>query len=218
MRLDLIKKPGGVWASFNESCGTGDGTNKEFRTPIPASRARSVLVMRGFGMLAPDNRLVVMNEKDGTILRDEPDGYKLETRGEDELWIAFDRAPVFEMPVSVSGLGRQVGDAFKVLPMGTLLQQKIREKQPKIFRAPPKERDNVTDADIQEAGRVNFMELVVDWSGITGADEAPLPCTPENKKAFLDLKDAQFFGLFVSNRSAAIRAEGINSFSGDSSD
>jgi hypothetical protein len=234
MRLDLIKKPEGVWASFNEFCGTGDGVTKEFKIPIPASEARSVLVLRDFEMVAPAGRLIAKNEKDGTILSDEPNGYKLERRGGglkvptdddltpdqsgDELWIVFDQAPFFEVHVSVSGLGRKVGDAFCILPMSTLLQKKIQEKQPKIFRGPAKERDNVTQLDLQEAGRVSFQELVVGWTGITGGDDAPLPCNAETKGLFLDRKDAMFFGLFVSNRSSAIRAEGIQSQSKDSSD
>jgi hypothetical protein len=217
MRLDLNKKPEGVWASFNEYCGTGDGVTKEFKTPIPASEARSVLVMRDFEFLGADQRIVVKNEKDGTILSDEPDGYKLETRNETELWVVLDRPLGREVKLLISGLGRQVGDAFKVLPMTTLLQQKIREKQPAIFRAPAKDRDKTTQQDLQEAGRVGFEYLVVDWISVdTGA--SPPPCTSENKKAFLDQNDAMFFGLFVSNRSAAIRAEQITSHSKDSSD
>jgi hypothetical protein len=217
MRLDLNRKPEGVWASFNETCGTGDGVTKEFKTPIPASEARSILVMRDFEFLGADQRIVVKNEKDGTILSDEPDGYKLETRNETELWVVLDRPLGREVKLLVSGLGRQLGDAFKVLPMTTLLQQKIREKQPAIFRAPAKDRDKTTQQDLQEAGRVGFEYLVVDWISVdTGA--SPPPCTSENKKAFLDQNDAMFFGLFVSNRSAAIRAEQITSHSKDSSD
>jgi hypothetical protein len=153
MRLDLVKKPEGEWVSFNEKCGKGDGTTKEFKVPFPASEARSLLVMRGFEMVASDNVLVVKNEKDGTILKEDPDGYKLETRGED-MFIVFDIAPALDVRVSVSCLGRQVGDAFKILPMSTLLQKKINDKQPAIFRAPAKEREKVTANDLQEAGRV----------------------------------------------------------------
>jgi hypothetical protein len=220
MRLDLVKKPEGEWASFNEACvpPKGDGTTKEFKTPIPASEARSVLVMRGFFMMAPDNRLTVTNQKTGSIERDDPDGYKLETRGEGELWVVFDRAPAFEEPVSVSGLGRKVGDAFKILPASTFLQQKIREKQPAIFRGAVKDRENITQQDLQEGARVNFEFFVEDWLGISDGQSAPLPCTPENKKAFLEQKDATFFGLFVSNRAGAIRTERMNSFQKDSSD
>ncbi len=220
MRLELSRKPEGEWASFNEICTPpqGDGSNKEFRSPIPASEARSVLVMRGFFMMAPDNRLTVTNQKTGSIERDDPDGYKLETRGEDELWIVFDRAPAFEELVSVSGLGRKVGDAFKILPASTFMQQKIREKQPAIFRGPVKDRENVTQQDLQEGARTNFEFFVVDWVGVVDDQGAPLPCTPETKKAFLDQKDAQFFGLFVSNRAGAIRADQIQTHAKDSSD
>ena len=218
MRLDLNKKPEGVWCSFNEKCGTGDGGTKEYKTPIPASEARSVLVMRDFEFLSTENRIVFTNEKDGTILKDEADGYKLETRNETELWIVLDRPLGREVRLSASGLGRQVGDAFKVFPMSTNLQQKIREKQPAIFRAPAKDRDKATQQDLQEAGRVGFMFLVEDWVGVNGADGTPLTCTPETKKAFLDEKDAMFFGLFVSHRSAAARTEQITSYSKDSLD
>ena len=217
MRLDLNRKPEGEWCSFNEYCGTGNGEQKEFRTPIPASEARSVLVMRDFEFLGADQRIVVSNEKDGTILRDDLDGYKFETRNETELWIVLDRPLGREVKLSVSGLGRQVGDAFKVLPMSTWLQQKIREKQPAIFRAPAKDRDKTTQQDLQEAGRVGFMSIVVDWNGIEG-EGGPIPCDDLGKKIFLDQKDAMFFGLFVSNRSAAARAEQITSHSKDSSD
>lgn len=218
MRLDLMKKPEGTWCSFNEFCGNGDGVTKEFATPIPASKARAILVLRDFNFVSPDDRVVVMNEKDGTILKDDPDGYHFETRNGDELWIVFDRAPALNTRISVSGLGRQVGDAFKILPMSTLLGKKISDKQPAIFRGPAKDRDKVTSNDLQEAGRVSFEFLVADWSGITDGDDKPLPCTPENKKLFLDNADAMFFGLFVTNRASAIRSENINAFEQNSSD
>ncbi len=218
MRLDIIKKVEGVWTSFNEYCGTGDGTTKEFRTPLTASEARSVLVIRSaraFEMLDPANRLVLLNEKDGTVLRDDADGYKLETRGEDPyLWVVFDQAPGFKVRVSVSCLGRQVGDCFKILPMSTSLKKRIYDKQPEIFR----KRDNKvipSDNDLAELGRVTFQELVTDWGGIEG-ENGPLPCDTESKKLFLDLKDSTFFGLFITNRSAELRAEGMNSFATDS--
>jgi hypothetical protein len=219
MRLDLNKKPEGEWASFNEFCGTGDGETKDFKTPILASEARSVLVIRStkrFEMLAPDNRLVVTNEKDGTILKDEPDGYKLETRDENDLWVVLDRPLPFGTRLSVSGLGRQVGDAFKVLPMSPAVRKRIYEKQPASLRK--RDSKDVSEMDVVEASRISFQELVVDWNGITDGEDKPLPCDTETKKAFLDLKDATFFGLFVTNRAAAIRAEGMNSFNGDSSD
>jgi hypothetical protein len=218
MRLDLIKKTEGTWTSFNEPCGTGDGVTKDFKTPILVSEARSVLVIRSsrtFEMMDPANRLVRFNERDGTVLSDEPDGYKLETRGEDPyLWIVLDQALAFGFHVSVSCLGRKVGDSFKVLPMGSALQKRIYEKKPAIFR----KRDNKAapdDQDVAELGRVTFQELVVDWSNIYG-DDSPLPCDTEGKNTFLSQKDAGFFGLFVSNRSAELRAEGMNSFATDS--
>lgn len=214
MRLDLSRKQTGEWASFNESCGSGDGQNCEFKCPFPAAEARSVLVLRDFGMIAPDNRLVEKNEMDGTILRDIADGYRLEERGT-ELWIVFDRPPAFDSRVSVSCLGREVGDAFKILPMNTVLQKKIQEKQPASLRG--RDRNAVSVLDLQEAGRISFMELVEDWTGITDGKN-PLPCNTENKKLFMDQSDAMFFGLFVSNRAAAIRAERINTFGKDSSD
>jgi hypothetical protein len=218
MRLDLNKKPDGVWASFNEHCGEGDGKTTEYLTPIPANEARSVLVMRDFEFLSTENRLILKNEKDGTILRDEPDGYRLETRGENELWVVLDQPLGREVDLSVSGLGRQVGDAFKILPASTYLQQKIREKQPAVFRGPLKDREKATQQDLQEGGRVNFEHFVVDWFGIKGEDDSPLPCDEKHKKLFLDQKDAQFFGIFVSNRASAIRAEQIRSHETDSSD
>lgn len=218
MRLDLMKKPEGTWCSFNEFCGTGDGVAKEFKTPIPADEARAVIVLRNFDIAQPDGRLVTMNDKDGTILKDDPDGYRFETRNENELWVVFDRAPSLGTRISVSCLGRQVGDAFKILPMSTLLGKKISDKQPAIFRAPARERENVTSNDLQEAGRVSFDHLVVDWSGITDGEGRALPCTPENKKLFLDNMDAMFFGIFASNRAAAIRAERISALDKDSSD
>lgn len=214
MRLDLVRKPQGEWASFNEACGIGDSANKEFKVPFPAAEARSVLVLRDFATVTPDNRLITLNDKDGTVLKDEPDGYRLETR-ETELWIVFDRAPAFEARVSVSCLGRKVGDAFKILPMSTKLQKVIQEKLPASLKG--RDRDKITILDLQEGGRVNFMDLVVEWSGIDG-ESGPLPCDTEMKKAFLDQKDSIFFGGFVSNRSNAIRAERINSLDKDSSD
>jgi hypothetical protein len=218
MRLDLLKKPEGTWCSFNEVCGIGDGVKTEFKAPFPASEARSVLVLRNFDTVQSDGRLVAMNDKDGKILKDEADGYRFETRNETELWIVFDRAPALDVRVSLSCLGRKEGDAFCILPMSTLLGKKIASLQPAIFRAPAKERANITSNDLQEAGRVTFMELVTDWTGITDMAGAPLVCNLDNKKTFLDQSDAMFFGIFVSNRSSAIRAERINAFSQDSSD
>lgn len=217
MRIDLFKKPEGTWCSFNELCGKGDGATKEFKTPIPAAEARGVLVLRNFDLASPDGRVVTMNDKDGTILKDEADGYHFETRDE-MLWVIFDRAPALDVRVSVSGLGREVGDAFKVLPMSTLLGKKISDKQPAVFRGSSKDREKVTSNDLQEAGRVSFDMLVVDWKGITDLEDKPLPCTSENKKCFLDNADAMFFGIFVSNRASAIRAERINAFESNSSD
>lgn len=218
MRLDLNRKPDGEWCSFGEFCGTGDGVTKEFKAPIAASEARAVLVMRDFDMVAPDGRIVEKNELDGTILTDTPDGYKLETRNETELWVVFDQAPSFETRVTVSGLGRKVGIAFRIIPTNTVLQKRIKDKQPAIFRAPAKEMLNVTVNDLQEGGRVTFMELVVDWIGVTGEDDQPLPCNAEMKKIFLDQADAMVFGAFVGGRSSAIRKEKITLFAKDSSD
>jgi hypothetical protein len=213
MRLELIKKPEGEWCSFNEACGTGDGGTKEFKTPIPAAEARSVLILRDFLMTAPDNRLVMMNEKDGTVIKDDADGYKLETRGV-ELWVVFDRAPGFGTHISASGLGRKIGDAFLILPMTTVLQKRIQEKVPLSVR---KREKDISLMDLQDGGRINFDVLVVDWIGIEG-DAGPIPCDPITKKAFLDQMDAMFFGYFVMNRASAIRAERINALPKDSTD
>lgn len=234
MRFDLDQKPEGVWCSFNEFCGIGDGETREYKTPIPASEARSVLVTRStntFEMLAPDNRSILRNEKDGTILKDEPDGYKLETRGGglavptdedptpdqggDELWIVLDRPLAFGVRLSVSGLGRKVGDSFKIVPMTPALNKRISDKQPAAFKK--RDRAGVTEADVIDAGRISFIELVADWSGIKGAN-GPLPCDADSKLSFLNHFDVIFFSLFVSNRAAAIRAERINSQERDSSD
>lgn len=218
MRLDLSKKHEGTWASFNESCSPalGDGTNKDFRVPIPTAEIRALLVLRGFEMMATDGRLVVTNEKDGTILKDEPDGYKTEVRDGDT-WIIFDKAPAFGVPVRVSSLGRKVDDAFKVIPLTTVLQRKIREKQPAIFRGTMKDLQKMTQQDAQEGARVSFEYLLVDWISVDTGDSPP-PCTSENKKAFLDQNEAAFFGAFVMNRALAVRNERINSHEKDSSD
>lgn len=232
MRLDLIKKSAGEWCSFNEACGIGDGVTTEFLTPIPAAEARAVLVMRDFAMTTPDAQLDEKNELTGVVTHT-PDGYKLDTRTSKgfitegdpasvaeamrnppgELWIVFERPPTFGTRVSVSGLGRKIGDAFRVLPMSTVLQRQIEEKQPASLRK--RDPKAVSLSDLQDAGRISFTFLVTEWFGIEG-EAGPLECNAENKKAFLDQKDAMFFGLFVSNRSSAIRAEGINSFSNDS--
>jgi hypothetical protein len=217
MRIDLMKKPEGTWCSFNESCGTGDGVNKEFKTPVPAAEARGVLVFRAFDIVQSDGRVVTMNDKDGTILRDDKDGYRLETR-ETELWIVFDRAPALGVKVWVSCLGRQVGEAFNILPMSTLLGKKIAEGQPAIFRGPAKDRVNVTSNDLQEAGRVSFMELVTDWTGVDDVNGNPIACSAASKKSLLDNMDAMFLGIFASNRASAIRAERIQGLDKDSSD
>lgn len=218
MRLDLNKKPEGEWCSFNESCGKGDGVTKDFKLPYGPDETRGTIVLRNFDIAAPDGRLLTMNDKDGTILRDEPDGYHFEVRNEKELWVVFDRAPVDGTRISVSCLGRQVGDAFKILPMSTLLNKRIQDKQPAIFRGAAKDRANVTTNDLHEAGRVSFQELVVDWAGVNDPGGAPIPCTTENKKKLLDDMDAMFLGVFVSNRSSALRAERISSIERDSSD
>lgn len=175
-----------------------------------------------FELLTPDNRIISKNEKTGEILKDEADGYRLETRGGteevkgDELWIVFDRAPAFEVRVSVCGLGRKVGDAFKILPASPAIRKKIFEKGPASLRKPGAK--DATEMDAVEAARLTFQELVVDWSNVTGGDGATLPCDEVHKKLFLEQKDAMFFAMFVSDRAAAIRAEGINSLDTDSSD
>jgi hypothetical protein len=215
MRLDLIKKPEGEWASYNEFCGIGDGVTKEFKTPIPPKEARSVIVLRGFNIVPTDNRIVTMNDKDGTILKDEADGYKLEAR-EDDLWVVFDRAPAFETRVWVSGLGRKVGEAFFVLPMNTILQKKIQEKQPAALKG--KDRDKATVLDLQDAGRVSFEAIVTDWTGVNDQDGQPVPCNAEMRKKMLDDQDAFFLGFFASNRSSALRAERMQAHAKDSSD
>lgn len=217
MRLDLNRKPEAVWVSFDEYCGRGDGKNREFRTPIPPAEARELLVMRGFEIMAPDGRLIMRNDQGGGILKDEADGYTLDTRPEDELWIVLDRPPAFGERVNVSGLGRQVGDAFKILPMSDALQKKLSEAMPESIRN-PKKRVDASDADQSEAGRINFMGLVVDWAGIVGADGQPVPCDDESKKAFLNAKNAQFFGLFCRHRSLALQREGIHTHEADSRD
>src|SRR3974377_116056 len=171
MRLDLIKKPEGTWCSFNEFCGTGDGAAKDFKAPFSSSEARSVLVLRNFDLVQPDGRLVTMNDKDGTILRDEPAGYRFETPEDDTLWVVFDRAPALNVRVSMSCIGRRVGDSFKVLPLSTVLGKKISDKQPAIFRGSVKDREKVTSNDLQEAGRISFDMPVVDWPGITDGED-----------------------------------------------
>jgi hypothetical protein len=217
MRLDLNRKPEAVWVSFDEFCGRGDGKTREFKTPIPPAEAREVLVMSDFQVLAPDGRYIMRNDKDGTILKDEPDGYKLEVRPGDELWIVFDRPRAFDARVNVSGLGREVGDAFKILPMTDTLQRTLGEAMPENIRR-PKKREDATDADQMEAGRINFMGLVMDWRGIVSSDGTPVPCDEASKKAFLNTKNAQFFGLFCRQRALALQEEAIHSHEADSRD
>ena len=217
MRLDLNKKNEGEWCSFNEFCGRGDGKLREFKTPIPPAEAREILVMRDFEMLLPDGRLIIYNDKNGGILKDEADGYTLDVRPEGELWIVFDKPPAFGQRVNVSGLGRKVGDAFKILPMTTVVSKKLSEKKPESLRKVSKRAD-ILDTDLEDAGRLNFMELVVDWVGVCDGAGAPVPCNEETKKGFINETEGLFFGMFVTNRAKALRAERISRHEGDSRD
>ena len=217
MRLELNRKPEGEWASFNEFCGKGDGETREFMTPIPASQAREILVTRAFEFLTPDQRRVEKNEKTGEILSDVGDGYTLSTRNEDELWIVFDRPVPFGARVAVSGLGRQVGDAFRILPMTSAIQKQLEEKQPENLRKREKRKD-ATIADLRQSGSTTFMDLVADWHGITDENGNALPCDEKTRSAFLSQTDSVYFGMFVTHRSAALRAERMNSFAVDSRD
>lgn len=208
MRLDLAK-PEAVWCSFNESCGVGDGKTKEFKTPLPVD-ARSVVVMRDFAMVSPDNRLIEKNDMDGSILKEEDDGYKLETRNENELWVAFDRAPAFQSKISVGALGRKVGDSFAIFPMTTKLQKKIEEEQPESMRK--RDPKKVSLLDLQEYGKLTFNLLVADWSGVDAE------FNDANKKLFLEQYNPMVMGGFAMERSYALRDERMNSFAKDSTD
>ena len=101
--------------------------------------------------------------------------------------------------------------------MTTTMQKKLSEKAPESLRKQSK-RNDVTDTDLQDAGRVNFMDLVIDWTGICNAEGAPVPCNEETKKNFLNETEALFFGLFITNRAKAIRTERITGHEADSRD
>jgi hypothetical protein len=97
------------------------------------------------------------------------------------------------------------------------LQKKLSEAMPENIRK-PKKREDATDTEQSEAGRINFMGLVVDWMGIVSADGKPVPCDDDSKKAFLNSKNAQFFGVFCRQRSLALQKEAIHSHETDSKD
>lgn len=210
MKISLDgKRPEGEWASFNELCGIGDGQKATFAVPVPASEARSLLFMRDYSTIEPDGELRRL-DADGKTEDVKPDGYKLSAEG-DALSITFERPPKLGARISCSGLGRKVGDAFKILSMTTSLAKKLDEKLPPEMKK--RKRDDIPNLPaIQETCKATFMELVEDWTGIMDGDGNPIPCDPANKKLLLEKTDAITLGLFVAERARAIQRERMSGF------
>jgi hypothetical protein len=206
-------RPEGVWVSWNEPCGVGDGSRTEFPLPFPAAEARGLLVMSDYGTVEPDGRFRE-TDIEGKILRDEPDGWTI-AAGNDPTAepgkIVFQRPRRVGARVSVSALDRKVGDAFKILATDSLLTKKLDELMPKEMKG--RKRNEVpTLPPVQDYCRLAFTELVTNWSGITDGAGAPLPCTAANKKTLLDRTDAIAFGMFVLERSRTIQRERLAGF------
>ena len=209
MKISLdAGRPDGEWTSWNENCGTGDGTKTVFPLPFPAKEARGLLVTRDFGTVEPDGVLVTFgkDEEGKTVSTKEPDGWRLDEAAA----IVFDKPPRYGAKIAVSCLGRPVGDAFKVYAMDPNLQRRFDEKTPKEIKL-RKPNEAASLPAVREMTWMAFIELVQDWKGITDGDGNPLPCDATTKKLFMEKTDISF-GLFVMERARAIQRERLAGF------
>ena len=200
-------RPEGVWCSWNEPVGTGDGTKTEFTLPFSFAEARGLLVTSDYGTVEPDGKFRE-TDPDGKIIRDEPDGWTVAAAGapDEPAALTFQRPRRFGARVAVGALDRKVGDAFKILAMDSVLSKRFDELTPRELKT--RKRDELAKFPaVQEFFRMVFMELVTGWSGITDGDGSPLPCDATNKKVLLDRTDAIAFGSFVIDRARTIQRE-----------
>lgn len=213
MKISLdSRKPEAEWASFNETCGSGDGVTTEFETPFPAKVARSLHVMREYSVLAADAVYRVL-DPDGKLVRDDPDGYRLDAADpEKPIKITFQRAPRAGQPVGVSALGRippNGGVAFKILPLTDNVAKSLDAKYPPEFRK--RERQNVSLQPVQDWYREVFMQLVVDYAGFVDDAGQPHPAADDRvKKAIVTELGAVVLGSFVYDRARALQQERIS--------
>ena len=207
MRISMEKLEG-EWCSWSEPCGRGDGKRTEFQTPFPSREARGLHVMRDFTILPPNFQRRILNP-DGSLLRDEPDGYATSTTGPDDpVTITFEQPVPLDMHISVSVIGRQPakGEAFKVLPMTDTLAQQLDEKLPPSLRR-RKTRDDVIMPEIQTMYRDSFQRLVVDFSGFVDGKGDPIPCNEATKKKLIDVLGSVALGAFARDRAVTLQRE-----------
>jgi hypothetical protein len=205
-------RPVGVWCSWNEFVGTGDGTKTEFTLPFTAAEARGLLVTSDYATVEPDGVFRVL-DTDGKVLRDEPDGWALVADPDPEkpAKLIFQRPRRHGARVAVGVLDRHVGDSFKILGMDTLLSNKLDAEMPKDLKG--RKRDELAKLpSVVEMCRLAFMQLVTDWTGITDENGNPKPCDPAAKKLLLDRTDAIAFGMFAMERARTIQRERLAGF------
>jgi hypothetical protein len=202
------KRPDGEWASLNEPCGKGDGVRVAFETPFAAKELRGLHVMRDFIIVNPEGVRRVQ-DLDGNLLRDEPDGYTVSTATEDgPVTITFQRPPALGQRISVSVLGRrpEKGEAFKILPMTDTFAKQLDEKLPPALRKRKRDENAMLPA-VQDFYREAYNRLVIDCHGFLDEDGKPLEWGEPVKKAILNTLGALLCGGFAWDRATVLQQE-----------
>ena len=219
MRISFGKAEG-EWASFNEPCGKGDGVKVAFETPFPAKELRGLHVMRDHLIVGPEG-LRRVQDLDGNLLRDDPDGYKVSTSAPDApAVITFDRPPMIGVRVSCSVLGRkpEKGEAFKVLPMTDNVAQYLDEKIPPEMRKRKRE-ENAKLPAVQTFYREAYAKLVVDAYGFVDDAGTALDFQlADVKKAIINQLGALLVGGFAWERAVTLQSERQSSNAAEVSD
>ena len=214
------RKPEGEWASLSEPMGKGDGKRTEFETPFPAKDARGLHIMRNLQIVPPNNITRFLNP-DGSLLRDDEDGYTTSSTSPDApLKVTFQKPVPLNVRVSCSVLGRkpEKGEALKILPLTDAVQVKLDEKMPPEMKRRRREETASLPA-MQTFFRDAYDRLVVDAHGFVDDADVPLDFSSQAvKAAIINKLGAGYVGGFAWERAAVLQQERQSGQSAELSD
>lgn len=124
------------------------------------------------------------------------EGFKLTLKPQPQ-WVALDD-PMFDVSeFNVFPKAQRAQLGMLIAPLSPMELADIRkrhtsEKVETRFTNGVRNTQPVDKIDTEAAGRETLERMLLDWRGFIGDDDQPIKCTPENRKAFVDVYPKTF--------------------------